>query len=72
MESTKSKDFYYYWFVFRRNWLPAVATFGTIVALTYLYTTSKVPIYSAQGKLLFKPDKSSSLIKFDSEEITKW
>ena len=68
MEETKSIDFYHYWRVFRRHWLPGVATFGSVVMLTYLYVSSKAPIYSAKGKLLFQQDQSSSLIKFDSEE----
>jgi capsular exopolysaccharide synthesis family protein len=68
MEETKSIDFYHYWRVFRRHWLPGVTTFGSVVVLTHVYLTSKASIYSAQGKLLFQQDQSSSLIKFDSEE----
>ena len=67
MESTENIDFYKYWCVFKRRWLPAVAVFGAVVFFTYKYMSSKVPIYSAQGQLLFMPDKTSSLVKFDSE-----
>lgn len=66
METT-DPNFYQYWCIFKRRWLYAVATFGSVVTLTYLHTMSRAPIYSAQGKLLFKQDQSSSLIKFDSQ-----
>lgn len=67
MESTESPSFYQYWSIFRRRWPYAVATFGSVVALTYFYAITRAPIYGAQGKLLFKQDQSSSLIKFDSQ-----
>lgn len=66
MESA-DPNFYQYWSTFRRRWLYAVATFGSVVTLTYFYATSRAPIYSAQVKLLFKQDKSSFLSKFDSQ-----
>jgi len=67
MKTTENIDFQNYWCIFKRRWLPAVATFGSVVALTYLYTSSKVPIYKAQGQLLFKQDQTSSLIGFNSQ-----
>lgn len=66
METIESTNFQQYWSILKRHWLYAVATFGTVVTLTYFYTTTREPIYSAQGKLIFKSDRSSSLIKFDS------
>ena len=66
METIESKNFTEYWSIFKRHWLYAVATFGTVVTFTYFYATTREPIYSAQGKLIFKSDQSSSLIKFDS------
>lgn len=67
MESTESPNFYQYWSIFRRRWPYAVATFASVVTLTYFYAITRAPIYGAQGKLLFKQDQSSSLIKFDSQ-----
>ena len=68
MNSTDNIDFHKYWSILKRRWLPAVATFGAVVALTSLYTSSKVPVYSAQGQLIFNQDKSSSLIGLNSTE----
>lgn len=66
MEAPENIQFYNYWCIFKRHWLPALAVFGTIVGLSHLYTSSKIPIYSAQGQILFKQDKTSSLIGLDS------
>lgn len=67
MESTESPNFYQYWCIFRRRCPYAIATFGSVITLKYFYAVTRAPIYSAQGKLLFKQDQSSSLIKFDSQ-----
>lgn len=66
MESIENIDLHKYWCVLKRRWLPAVATISAVVTLTYLHTSSKVPIYSAQGQLLLKQDKTSSLIQLNS------
>lgn len=66
MEAPENIQFYNYWCIFKRHWLPALAVFSTIVGLSHLYTSSKTPIYSAQGQILFKQDKTSSLIGLDS------
>ena len=66
MESIENIDFHRYWCTLKRRWLPAVAVFSTVITLTYLYTSTKVPIYSAQGQLLLNPDNSSSLTGLDS------
>ncbi len=68
METPENIQFYNYWCILRRRWLPALATFSAIVGLTYLYTSSKIQTYSAQGQILFKQDKTSSLIGLDSNE----
>ena len=47
-------DFQKYWLVLRRRWLPATATFATIVALGLLKALSEPKIYEAQSKLLIK------------------
>ncbi len=68
MESTQEIDFAKYWRILKRRWLPAVATFGSVVTLTTVYTFSKAPIYRAQGQLIFKQDQTPSLIGLDSAE----
>lgn len=59
-------DLHNYWCILKRRWLPAVAAFGTVMGITYLHTLSRVPIYQAQGELLFRQDRSSSLIGLQS------
>lgn len=49
-------DFRNYWCIFKRRWLPAVAVFSSVVALSTLYAFTQKPIYSAQGQLLFKQE----------------
>ncbi len=68
MEATENIQFYNYWCAFKRRWLPALTVFGAVVGLTYLYLSSKTPIYNAQGQFLFKQDKTSSLIGLDAGE----
>ncbi|PSB29494.1 GumC family protein [Chlorogloea sp. CCALA 695] len=67
MEAPENIQFYNYWCIFKRHWLPALAIFSTITGGSYLYTSAKTPIYSAQGQILFKQDKTSSLIGLDSD-----
>lgn len=59
-------DLHKYWCSLKRRWLPAVAAFGAVVGITYVHTSSRTPIYNAQGQLLFKQDRSSSLIGLQS------
>ena len=47
-------DFQKYWLVLKRRWIPATATFATIVALGLLKSLSESKIYEAQAKLLVK------------------
>jgi capsular exopolysaccharide synthesis family protein len=64
-------DFHKYWLVIKRRWLPATGVFGIIVGLATVAAFMQKPIYEAEGKLLFKPDRSSSLtgLKNDIGEI---
>lgn len=64
-------DFQKYWLVIKRRWLPATGVFGIIVGLATVAAFMQKPIYEAEGKLLFKPDRSSSLtgLKNDIGEI---
>ena len=59
-------DFHNYWCIVKRRWLPAVAVFGSVFALSALYALTKAPSYRAQGQLLFQQDKASSLIGLTS------
>jgi polysaccharide biosynthesis transport protein len=64
-------DFQKYWLVIKRRWLPATGIFGIIVGLATIAAFMQKPIYEAEGKLLFKPDRSSSMtgLKNDIGEI---
>ncbi len=66
MESVENIDFLSYWCILKRRWLPAVAAFGSVVVLTYVSVSLKVPMYRAQGQLLFRQDETSSLIGLNS------
>ena len=70
-EFTEEIDFQKYWLVLRRRWLPATGVFGIVVGLATLAAFLQKPIYEAEGKLLFKPDRSSSLtgLKNDIGEL---
>ncbi|MBD1805105.1 polysaccharide biosynthesis tyrosine autokinase [Microcoleus sp. FACHB-SPT15] len=70
-EFTEEIDLQKYWLVLRRRWLPATGVFGIVVGLATLAAFLQKPIYEAEGKLLFKPDRSSSLtgLKNDIGEL---
>lgn len=68
MQASENIQIYNYWSAFKRRWLPALVTSSAIIGVTYLHTSSKIPIYSAQGQILFRQDKTSSLIGLDSNE----
>ncbi|MEM7557031.1 MAG: polysaccharide biosynthesis tyrosine autokinase [Cyanobacteria bacterium P01_A01_bin.84] len=60
-------DFQKYWLVLKRRWIPATATFATIVALGLLKALSEPKIYEAQAKLLVKSkDQTVALTGLDS------
>lgn len=64
MESTDHSeeiDFQKYWLVLKRRWLPAVGVFGIVFSLTAVIASLQKPVYQAEGKLLFKADRSSEL-----------
>ncbi|MEM8722823.1 MAG: polysaccharide biosynthesis tyrosine autokinase [Cyanobacteria bacterium P01_G01_bin.39] len=66
-------DFQKYWLVLKRRWIPATATFATIVALGLLKALSEPKIYEAQAKLLIKSkDQTVALTGLDNStgEIT--
>jgi uncharacterized protein involved in exopolysaccharide biosynthesis len=70
-EYSEEIDFQKYWLVLKRRWLPATGVFGIIVVLAAIAASLKEPVYQAEGKLLFKADRSASLtgLKNDLGEI---
>jgi uncharacterized protein involved in exopolysaccharide biosynthesis len=72
-EYSEQIDFQKYWLVLRRRWLPATGVLGIIVGLATLAAFLQEPIYEAEGKLLFKPDSSSSLtgLKNDIGDVVR-
>jgi capsular exopolysaccharide synthesis family protein len=54
-------DLFRYWLAIRRRWLPALAVFSGTVAFVTLASILLKPSYQAEGKLLFKIDRSSLL-----------
>jgi len=59
-------DFQKYWLVLKRRWFPATGVFGIVVVLAALVASVQKPVYEAEGKLLFKQDRSSSLTGFQN------
>lgn len=55
-------DFQKYWLVLKRRWLPATGIFGVVVILATVAASLPEPFYLTEGKLLFKPDFSSSAL----------
>ena len=70
-EYSEEIDFQKYWLVLKRRWLPATGVFGIIVVLAAIAASLKEPVYQAEGKLLFKPDRSAALtgLKNDLGEV---
>ncbi|KAB8320953.1 polysaccharide biosynthesis tyrosine autokinase [Tolypothrix campylonemoides VB511288] len=54
-------DFQKYLLVLQRRWVPAVGVFGAVVTLVSLYAFSLKPTYNAEGSLLIKTNRTSSL-----------
>ncbi|MBI4782356.1 MAG: polysaccharide biosynthesis tyrosine autokinase [Oscillatoriophycideae cyanobacterium NC_groundwater_1537_Pr4_S-0.65um_50_18] len=54
-------DIQKYWLVLRRRWLPAAGAFVATVAATSLFLLLQKPVYEAEGKLLIKSSRASSL-----------
>ncbi|WAL58526.1 GumC family protein [Thermocoleostomius sinensis] len=54
-------DLQKYWLVIKRRCLPALGIFGAVVSLAVLYGFSQEPAYRAEGKLLFKTNRTSAL-----------
>ncbi|HEY9636861.1 MAG TPA: polysaccharide biosynthesis tyrosine autokinase [Coleofasciculaceae cyanobacterium] len=71
-EHSEQIDFQKYWLVLRRRWFPATGVFGLVVGVAALAVTLQKPVYEAEAKILFKPNRSSSLtgLKNDIGEVT--
>ncbi|GAB4383877.1 MAG: polysaccharide biosynthesis tyrosine autokinase [Elainellaceae cyanobacterium] len=54
-------DLQKYWLILKRRYLPALGIFGAIVSLAALYALFQKPIYEAEGKLMFKSNRTSVL-----------
>jgi polysaccharide biosynthesis transport protein len=54
-------DFQQYWFILKRRWLPAASIFAAVILLTGAAVLRQKPFYTAQGKLLIKPDNTPLL-----------
>ena len=60
-------DFQKYWLVLKRRWIPATATFATIVAVALLKSLFEPDTYEAQAKLLIKvKDPAVELTSLDN------
>lgn len=60
-------DFQKYWLVFKRRWIPAFAVFSVTVALSLVSALSQDSVYQAEGKALFKRDRTTSLTGLDED-----
>ncbi len=54
-------DIQKYWRVLKRRWVPATGVFAAVVAVAFLLALQQKPSYQAQGKLLIKNSRASSL-----------
>ncbi|MBW4593909.1 MAG: polysaccharide biosynthesis tyrosine autokinase [Brasilonema angustatum HA4187-MV1] len=54
-------DFQKYWLILQRRWLPAVGVCGVVVIVASLLAFSSKPTYKAEGSLLIKTNRTSSL-----------
>jgi capsular exopolysaccharide synthesis family protein len=51
-----------YWLILKRHWLPAIAVWGTTVALAAFVGFSQKPTYEATGQLRFKKQNTTSAL----------
>ncbi len=60
-QASQEIDFRKYWLVLRRRWLPAIAAFSTVAAVSAWLAFSQRPTYQSEGKLLIESSRASSL-----------
>ena len=56
-----------YWLILKRQWLPATGVFLAVSTLAALSTLFEQPVFQAQGRLLFKSSRASSLVGLGGE-----
>jgi capsular exopolysaccharide synthesis family protein len=54
-------DFYKYWQVLKRRWVPALVTFASVVGVATAGSFLSPPIYEAEAELLIESDNTSRL-----------
>jgi len=59
-------DFNKYWQVLKRRWIPATATFASIVALSLVAALASKKVYQAEAQLLIKTDQTAKLTGIES------
>jgi Uncharacterized protein involved in exopolysaccharide biosynthesis len=70
MESTETgMGFQEYWQILKRRWLPALAVFASVLALTAYTTLKEKAVYEAEGKLLFKKTTPGSTLTELGKEL---
>ena len=60
-EHIEEIDFQNYWLLLKRRWLSVAGVFGIFVGMIVLSVSREVPVYRAEGELLFKQDRSALL-----------
>jgi capsular exopolysaccharide synthesis family protein len=55
------REFQNCWLALKRRWLPATFVFGSVVGCSVLLACLQKPVYKAEGKLLFRTDRTPSL-----------
>ncbi|MBW4549829.1 MAG: polysaccharide biosynthesis tyrosine autokinase [Aphanocapsa sp. GSE-SYN-MK-11-07L] len=53
-------DFQRFWPAIQRRWIFALAAFGSMMAVTAVYTFTKQPVYEANGQILLKQGNAAS------------
>ncbi|MBP5972724.1 polysaccharide biosynthesis tyrosine autokinase [Brasilonema sp. CT11] len=61
VQNSEEIDFQKYWLILQRRWLPAVGVCGVVVIVASLLAFSSKPTYKAEGSLLIKTNRTSSL-----------
>jgi capsular exopolysaccharide synthesis family protein len=68
-EYSEELDVQKYWIVLRRRWLPALAVFGAVVSLAFVYAMFQKPVYQAESKILIRSNRTSTLTGLGDEAL---
>ena len=66
-EDEGSIDLQQYWLTLKRRWLSALVVSSSVLGIATFNTLKQEPIYNAEGKLLFKSDRTSGLTALSSQ-----